>query len=137
MSYDNPNRVRYERFFDFGAGTDETISITGPRGKAGTLINYGVYGVTEVFAGTTITPKIAVGTTSDPDAYGDELDLNGLADNSSTSILELYHPTEAGYSIYMLNRNLPADTELYMTLTAATGSPTGQATAFVEIDWQD
>jgi hypothetical protein len=51
---------------------------SGPKGKAGILVNYGVEGVTEVFAGSSVTPKIAVGISGNPDAYGEELTLTGL-----------------------------------------------------------
>ena len=141
MSYDKPNRTKYEHFFDFGAAADETISIKGPKGKAGRLHDYGVYGVIEIMVGTTVTPKIAIGTTSDPDAYGNELDINALADNDAKSIRQTYDPRipadATTFATYMIEEDLPADTEICMTLTGATGSPTGQGTAFVEIDWDD
>jgi hypothetical protein len=138
MSYDKPNRIKYSfGNFDFGGAADETFSIKGPKGKAGRLWDYGVEGTIEVFNGGTITPKISVGTTSDPDAYGDELVLHALADNDATSIRTLYHEQDSGFATYMLNRELPADTEIYCTCIVATGSPTGQGTPFVIIDWQD
>lgn len=142
MSYDKRIVLRYPHFFDFGAAADETISIKGPKGKAGRLLDYGVYGCIEVMNGTTVTPKIAIGTTADPDAYGDELGLNALADNDATSILQLYNPVgsssdQTNFAAFMIEPDLPADTEIYMTLTGATGSPTGQATAFCDIAWDD
>lgn len=138
MSYDRPNRIKYSRFFDFGgSGGITEYSIKGPKGKAGRLYDYGVEMTEEVFNGGTITPKIAVGTTSDPDAYGDELDLNGLALKDAKSVRILYREDEAGFDTYMVDPTIPADTEVYMTLTEATGSPTGQGTAFVIIDWDD
>lgn len=138
MSYDRPNRQQYSfGVFDFGGAADETFSIKGPKGKKGRLYDYGVYGCIEVMNGGTITPKISVGTTSDPDAYGDELVLHGLADNDATSIRMLYSEQDAGFSTAMVNRNIPADTELYVTCIVATGSPTGQAVPFVIIDWAD
>jgi hypothetical protein len=134
--YDTPKvSKRYERFFDFGAAADETISIKGPKGATGRLWDYGVYGVTEVMNGTTITPKIAIGTTSDPDAYGDEINLNAVADNDCKSVRSQYLESEAGFAALMIQRELPADTEIYMTLTGATGAPTGQGTAYCDIDW--
>jgi hypothetical protein len=137
MSYDNPNRMFYQVAFDHGGAADETISIKGPKGKAGRLWDYGVYGVTEIFNGGTITPKIAIGTPADPDAYGDELDLHGLADNDAKSIRTLYRDTDTGFATYMVDRDIPADQEVYMTLTVATGSPTGQGISFCVIDWDN
>jgi hypothetical protein len=135
--YDKPRMVRYTHFFDFGAAADETISIKLPKGKSGRLWDYGVYGVIEVMNGAAVTPKIAIGTTSDPDAYGDELDLNAVADNDYKSVRSTYGEAETGFAALMLVPNLPRDTEIYMTLTGATSSPTGQGTAFVDIEIDD
>ena len=138
MSYDKPNRIKYSwGSFNFGATVDETFSIKGPKGKAGRLYDYGVEATTEVFNGGTITPKISVGTTSDPDAYGDEIVLHGLADNDATGVRILYTPQDAGFTALMLDRELPRDTEIYCTCIAATGAPTGKGTPFVIIDWMD
>jgi hypothetical protein len=138
MSYDKPNRQKYSfGTFDFGGAADDTFVIKGPKGRKGRLYDYGVEGTTEVFNGGTITPKIAVGTAADPDAYGDELVLHGLADASATSIRSLYRESDSGFATYMLDRNLPADTAVVVTCTVATGSPTGMGVPFVIIDWQD
>ena len=137
MSYDKPNRMRFTHFFDFGAAADETISIKLPKGKTGRLHNYGVYGVIEVMNGDSVTPKIAIGTTSDADAYGDELDINAVADNDAKSVRSENYENSTNFNALMIERDLPKDTEIYMTLTGATGSPTGQGTAFVDIDVAD
>lgn len=138
MAYDNPNRVTYMfGTFDFGGAADDTFVIKGPKGKQGRLWDYGVQGTTEVFNGATITPKIAVGTAADPDAYGDELVLHALADASATSIRSLYAEQDATFATYMLNVDLPANTAVVVTCTAATGSPTGMGVPYIVIDWQD
>jgi hypothetical protein len=138
MAYDNPrNRETYSHLFDFGAAADLSIVIKGPKGKAGRLFNYGITGVTENFAASTITPKISVGTSGDADAYGDELVLTSVTTTTPIDIRSLYEEHDAGFSTYMLDRELPADTAVYMVLIGATGSPTGQATAFVTIEWND
>jgi hypothetical protein len=134
MSYDDkPTRYSFGNF-DFG-DADQTFSIIPPKGKSGYLHDYGVFGVTEVFNGGTVTPKISVGTTSDADAYGDELDLNALADNHAMSVRTTYSEPSTSFATYMINRHLPKDTELYVHIVAATGSPTGQAIPFVDIIW--
>lgn len=137
MSYTEYNQAQYEHFFDFGGAADETISIKGPKGKAGRLWDYGVYGCIEVMNGASVTPKIAIGTTSNPDAYGEELDLNALADNEATSLRILYDEIAdaTSFDALLVEPDIPADTEVYMTLTGATSSPTGQATAFCIIRW--
>lgn len=140
MAYDNPNRVTYQfGNFDFGGAANETFSIQGPKGKAGRLIDYGVQGVIEVFAGSTSTPIVAVGTPADPDAYGDEFDMSTLADNSGKSVRSTYnnaYPFGTLIATYILNQGkIPADQEVVLTCTAAVGTPTGQAVPFVTIDW--
>ena len=138
MSYDKPDRKKYAfENTDFGSGSAVEFNIVGPKGKAGRLHDYGVQNSTEIFAGSSTVPSIAIGTTSDPDAYGDELDLNALADNHGKSVRSSYLETESGFTALMLNREIPADTEVVITCATAVGSPTGQASPFVEIDWQD
>jgi hypothetical protein len=138
MSYDNPNRQKYSfGNFDFGAGADETFSVRGPKGKTGRLYDYGVSGVIEVMNGGTVTPKVAIGSPSDPDAYGDELDLNAVADNEHKSVRSTYAETASGFTSLMVGPDIAADAEVVVTCTGATGSPTGQAVPFVVIDWAD
>ena len=142
MAYDKPNRIKYSfGNFDFGGAADETFSIFGPKGKAGRLWDYGVEGSIEIFNGNTVTPKIAVGTTGDPDAYGDELDLNALADNHAKSVRSTYLEAEAGFRTLMdvtaNGREIAANEEVVVTCTGATGSPTGQAVPYAIIDWMD
>ncbi len=137
MAYDNvaPSMYSFGNF-DFGAGSDETFVVQGPKGKAGRLWDYGVQGCIEVMNGSSTTPKIAIGTSSDPDAYGDELDLNALADNSGKSVRSTYREESSGFTTQMVDREIPADTAIYVTCTGAAGSPTGQAVPFVQIQWQ-
>ena len=139
MSYDNPIYLEKHSFglFDFGAAADEVFAIKGPKGKAGYLHNYGVEGTTEVFAGSTVTPKIAVGVTGNPDAHGEELDLNTVAADSAKSVRSLYdeNADKTLFDALMVNRVIPADTTIFVTCTGATGSPTGIGVPFVVIAW--
>lgn len=137
MSYEKQAERYSFGLFDFGAAADEQFTIVGPSGKSGILVDYGVQGVTEVFAGSTVTPKIAVGTSSDPDAHGEELDLDAVALNSGKSVLSTAPAGSTTYDTYMVDRNLAADTAVYVTCTGATGSPTGIGVPFVDIIWQD
>lgn len=133
MSYDKPNRITYRITFDAGNNGNESWAFTGPKGKTGRLHDYGIEGVTEVF---TTGASIAIGTAADPDAYGDELALTSLAaDYGTYSIRKLYHEQDAGFSTYMLNRDLPADTVFVMT--CVDDAATGIGTLFVTVDWQD
>ena len=139
MPYDLPIYREKHSFglFDFGGGADEQFVIKGPKGKQGRLWNYGVEGATEVFNGGTVTPKIAIGTSSDPDAYGNELDLDDVALNSAKSVRSTYDEIAdaTDFNALMVDVTIPADTDVYVTCTAATGSPTGIAVPFVIIHW--
>jgi hypothetical protein len=140
MSYDRPNRIKYSfGVHDFGGSADETYSVFGPKGKKGRIWDYGVEGVIEIFNGGSVTPKIAIGSPADHDAYGDDLVLHALADNSATSIRILYDEIAdaANFALYMLERDIAANAEVVVSCIVATGSPTGQGVPFVIIDWED
>ena len=101
MSYDKAATHHIIGTFDFGAAANDTFGIKGPKGKSGILVNYGVEGVSEVFNGSTVTPKVAVGTASDPDAYGEELDLDGVA-AGSTDVVSVTNGRPDQRGIYVL-----------------------------------
>jgi len=140
MSYSNPDRRMFSfGTFDFGGGADETFSIIGPKGKACRLFDYGVFGVTEVFAAGTNTPRMMVGSPSDDDAYGDEFDFGALADNHGKSIRSTYGPYDAtNLALYLLTagQTIAADAEVVVKCVAGTGSGlTGMAIPFVILDY--
>ena len=145
MQYREFNIQKYAFQHDFGAG-GEVYSVKGPKGKKGTLLNYGVYGITETFSATVTAGMVAVGNGTDPDAYGEELSLGTSAADTvgEVSIDTLYRYDQVGGGAgvtdrddYILNGGeIPADTVVYLTCTAPTnGSETGIATAFMEILW--
>jgi len=137
MSYDHPNRVKHTfNLFDFGGAADDFLRIPMLKGKAARLWDYGVEGCVEAISGVTVTAKVAIGTTGDPDAYGEELDLNGLADNGAKSVRSTYKEEVAGFAALMVGREIAADSDPVMTLTGTTGSPTGQAVPFVIMEYQ-
>lgn len=132
MSYDRPNRLTYTfPALDWGANNSESFGIRGPKGKKGRLIDYGVIGVTEAFTSDDMT--ISVGTATDPDAFGDEFILNGAAAGSAKTVRSTYAEHEQGFKNHMVNPNLPADTDIVVTMTGA--SAAGIGTPFVVIDW--
>lgn len=142
MSYEN---LRYRTYtfepFDYGGASGARVDkIIGPKGKAGRLIDYGVVSITEDFAGTT-SATIAVGTPSDPDAYGNELALNGgttAVGARSVQSLYNYAADKTDWDAHMLEEDLAADTAVWITSTeAVTGGITGQAMPFVVVAWED
>lgn len=139
MSYDRaPTRYIFSQI-DFGAASDSLRHIIGPKGKAGRLYDYGMFGVTEAFAAGTTLPKMSVGTVADPDHYGDDFSMGAATvAGGGTSIRGTYAPTDAGFATYMLIRDLPKDTAVMVTCTAGVGSGlTGIADAYVDIVWDN
>lgn len=132
MSYDSPNRQKYAFYYDAGNTANESFSIKGPKGKAGRLWDYGIEGVVEAF---TADASLAIGTAADPDAYGEELAFGVAAVDTVESIRTLYTENDSGFTTQMVNREIPADTLVQMTIVD--DASTGQATFFCIIDWQD
>jgi hypothetical protein len=134
MSYDKPNRIKYAFAFDAGGNGDEEFVITGPKGKAGRLWDYGVEGVTEAF---TQDASLAVGTSSDPDAYGEELAMGALAVNTPKHVRGLYDEIAdaTSFDALMVERDIPKDTAVY--LTVVDDASAGIGVFFAIVDWDD
>lgn len=136
MSYDKPNRIAYHfPSLDWGNSVSENFGINGPKGKKGRLYDYGVIGATEAFTSASIT--IAIGTAANPDAYGEEFTLNGCADAASRTVRSTYDEIAdaTAFNALMVDRNLPADTTIQVTMTGAAAA--GIGTPFVVIDWDN
>ena len=125
MSYSNPNRMSYSFGpIDFGAGGD-VVSIQGPSGKAGRLIEIMV-AATETFNAVTTQADVQVGTAADPDANA-LFQLGTLADTDSVS---------AYGTSSIIDADIAADTQVEVTFTAPTGgTPAGIAHVTIVIDW--
>jgi hypothetical protein len=137
-TYDKTPTKHVAAAVDFGAGTT-THEFVGPKGKRGLLVNYGVEDVTETFTNTTTAANVAVGTTSDADAYGEEFSLGTVSDAAGgVSVLSTYRRGSDEYEDYVLpGVPIPADTVVRLTCTAPTGgTPAGIAAAFAEIIWE-
>ena len=130
MSYSNPKPLVYldATETDFAAGTGTPWSFKGPKGLQGNLRNIGVY-VKETFEDDTITGKVQVGTTADPDAYGQLEIADGTA---STDTFNNVDDTDC-----VISQALAADTQIEVTFVQATDSGTaaGKGRAYVEVDW--
>jgi hypothetical protein len=137
--YDHKDRRTYVfPLFDYGgAAGARADKVRGPKGKAGRLVDYGVMSVLEAFAGTT-PATIAVGTSADPDAYGQEFSLDAVAvADGGKSVQSTYDiiADAANWALNMLERDIPKDSAVYITSTEAVTGPTGQACPYVVIDW--
>lgn len=134
MSYDNPNRIVYTfPSLDWGNNQSESFGIRGPKGKKGRLWDYGVIGITEAFSSDSMT--IAVGTATNADAYGEEFILNGGADNSARTVRSTYDERSDEFKALMVDPDLPADSDVVVTMTGA--SAAGIGTPYVVIDWDN
>ena len=130
MSYSNPRTTIYldpvEQ--DLGAGTGTAWSFKGPEGKQGSLKNIGVY-VTETFAGDQTTGKVLIGTTADPNYYGQLEIADGTA---ATDTFNAQDDTDA-----VIIEALPADTQIEVTFVGITdtGTDAGKGYAYFETFW--
>lgn len=134
MDYASHRVERYVRSqFDFD-GSD-TMSVIGPKGKRGLLYNYGIYDVTETFAGTT-KPLMSVGDGVTADKYGAALSLTSASGDGGMHVNQQGAPTSTTWKNLMKLRELPADAKVVLTLTAGVTGPAGIATAFMDIIWE-
>lgn len=135
MGYSNGREIAYTLGeLDFGA-TSENFGIRGPKGKAGRLIDYGVQGCTEAFAGGT-GATIAVGTAADPDAFGEELTIV-CADASGYTARSAARDVDDLENM-IVNAEIPADTIVQITCVVASGgAEAGKACPHVIIHWDD
>lgn len=135
--YDDGRVTRYEfGFHDAGAG-GEVFAVLGPKGKKGTLIDWGIQHITEAFTATSLASFLSVGTVADPDAYGDELSLGTIAiDSGGKSVGSTYARSSVAYAAQFINKRLPADTPVALHITAPTGgTPAGMGHPWMEIQW--
>lgn len=137
-AYDGNYRSYEFGLIDYGAGGNTLSYIIGPKGKDGLIWDVGVYDVTEAFAGSTTTPNLAVGIVGDQDYNVNEWDMGALSvAGGGKSLRTTYAETDAGWATYMLIPNLTKNVVVMITHVAATGTPTGQAKAFLQVKWAD
>jgi len=129
MSYSMPIPLVYTNstVVDFG-DSPTAWSFKGPSGKQGMLKNIGIH-VTEVFSGDQVTGKVLVGTTADPNYYG-QLEI---ADG--TAATDTYNDQDDSDCVII--EALPADTQLEVTFVGVNdaGTDTGQGFVYFETFW--
>ena len=131
MSYSNPTATVYTNSTvgDYGDGTPVAWSFKGPTGKQGMLKDIGVHCVLEAFNGDQVTGKVLVGTTADPNYYG-QLEI---ADG--TAVGDCFNTQDDTNAV--LIEALPADTQIEVTYvgTTDTGTNIGKGFSYVEVFW--
>lgn len=133
--YSQPNRIKYA--FDVTcAGATSEFAIRGPKGKSGKPWDWGVEGVTTAL---TSACTVAIGTTADPDAYGEEFAVGGTAAEDAASVRNTYLPnaapldTSVDVSDFVVGET-SGDTKVIMTVVQ---SSDGAGTFWCIMDWQD
>lgn len=122
--------------YTFGSG-DTFRTWKGPKGKTGTLIDYGFGNPTVLFTAVTTPATIAIGISADRDAYGEEFSAGTLDVSLGLLSVRTLYNTPGTIDDYILNNgHMPKDTIIYITLIAPTGgSPAGTATPYVRLAW--
>ncbi len=130
MSYSNPIPLIYTNSTagDFGAGTPTPWSFKGPAGKQGMLKDIGLH-ITEAFNGDQVTGKVLVGTTADPNYYGQ------LEVTDGTAATETWNNQDDTNCVII--EALPADTQIEVTYVQCvdSGTAAGKGNAYVEVSW--
>ena len=129
MSYSMPIPLVYTNstVVDFG-DSPTAWSFKGPSSKQGMLKNIGIH-VTEVFSGDQVTGKVLVGTTADPNYYGQ------LEVTDGTAATETWNNQDDTNAVIV--EALPADTQIEVTYvgTTDTGTNAGKAFNYIETFW--
>ena len=130
MSYSNPTDYVYQdvAVTDFGAGTGTAWSFKGPSGKQGSLKNIGLH-VTETFAGDQTTGKVLIGTSADPNYYG-QLEITDA--EAATEVFNNQDDTNC-----VIIEALASDTQIEVTYVQCvdSGTAAGKGNAYVEVEW--
>jgi len=130
MSYSNPIPLIYadEKVSDFGESTIVAWSFKGPAGKQGMLKDIGIH-VTETFEGNQVTGKVLVGTTADPNYYGQLEIADGTAAGDTWN--------NQDDTNCVLVQALPEDTQIEVTFVGVddSGTDAGKGYAYFETFW--
>jgi len=130
MSYSDPRPylIQDKTTTDFGAGTGTAWSFKGPSGKQGSLKNIGIH-ATETFECDQVTAKVLVGTTADPNYYG-QLEIA-----EATAATNTFNNQDDSNCV--LVEALPADTQIEVTFVQCVdaGTAAGKGNAYVEVEW--
>jgi len=135
MSYANLDIMTYQfAAFDFGAAVaDLEQGIMAPAGyENGRILDIGVMNITETFAGSTLVAAVKLGSTANGSQYAKLNVANTVA--VAGSVFNTRGDTDAIIEADIVISDLTGSL-LEVTLEEATGTPTGQAQAYVVIGW--
>jgi len=137
--YDQPLRITYGYGnVDFGA-SNEATAIPVPAGMTRCKIAEVSVQATEIFAGSTSTAAIHIGTAADADKFA-ALDLGTTADTDGvsfgpsdcTAAATLGYGGDGVIDVSAQGENI---SQLELLFKAAVGSPTGQGFTNITIEW--
>jgi hypothetical protein len=133
-SYDHPYQRSYGLgLVDFGA-SDEATAIAVPPGMSRCRISGISVMATEVFAGSTTTARIELGTAADPNRYADtDLGTTADTDGFEAAAADFFDIGHGGAGVVDITTE--AITQIEVGLIAGTGTPTGQGYTTIHIDW--
>lgn len=141
MSYDMARNIqKYGRKQATLTGSNITCTFRGPKGKKGYLLDYGFEDLTTTFAGGTNTPKVEVGVSGTLAQFGAAFDAGAaVAPLGMKSVASTYAEGDTtNFGTYMVLRELPADTDIYLTCIVATGGgAAGVADFFARVEWDN
>jgi hypothetical protein len=119
---------------DYGTGSDEATAIAVPPGMTRCRIESIAAQATEVFAGSTSTARLELGTAADPNRYADT-DFGTLADTNGyeAAAADFFDIGHGGPGVVdITTENI---TQIEVGLISATGTPTGQAFTTITVAW--
>ena len=130
MSYSQPIPLVFNNSTegDYGDGTPTPWSFKGPKGKKGILKDIGLH-ITEAFNGDQVTGKVLVGTTADPNYYGQ------LEVTDGTAATETWNNQDDTDCVII--EALPADTQIEVSYIGVTDTATntGIGFSYIETFW--
>lgn len=149
MSYDrapyHPNQIRYARP-QFTLTSNASFAFTGPKGKKGRLLDYGIDDISTTTGGATNTPKVQVGINGTLAQFGAPFDVGVLTAPNAASVAATFRraadPPATGVNVnwsnLMVLEDIPAGTQVLLSLIGATGAgAAGVGTVFMIIAWDD
>jgi hypothetical protein len=101
----------------------------------GRVKGFGLFNVTEIFAGTTLMAGVEVGDGTDPDKYFKSETSQAKGTTNGLAVGKALYVLDSGSGVSDIGADDTGD--LTITFKGATGTPTGIADVTVDIEWFD